>query len=278
MDFPLYFQKVMLLWQGSIAEIDYGFFIDFGPYFIEKSLGTFKFCYLDFAYLSLPPSIWSKVMAILINGWILPTGGDASGRVCACSLHSGLVYNNMNVLHFPVLSYPPWSFEWCPSSEVERVALRPHPSQYCRPGVMKCPQCTALHCTGQYYSALHCTVHNTTLHYTALYGTLPLCSALHRTVLHCIALHCTALHCTELHCTTALHCTALHCTALHCTACHCTALHWTTMQFFGTHNTFCSFIAVQCTVFHALYACCGNAFPSSLPGDSLVSFPYCTHP
>ena len=42
MDFPLYFQKVMLLWQGLIVEIDYGFFWVFGPYFIGKSLGTFK--------------------------------------------------------------------------------------------------------------------------------------------------------------------------------------------------------------------------------------------
>ena len=32
----------MLLWQGSIVEIDYGFSRGFGPYFIEKSLGTFK--------------------------------------------------------------------------------------------------------------------------------------------------------------------------------------------------------------------------------------------
>ena len=31
----------MLLWQGSIVEIDYGFFGVFGPYFIGKSLGTF---------------------------------------------------------------------------------------------------------------------------------------------------------------------------------------------------------------------------------------------
>ena len=34
MDFPLYFQKVMLLWQRSIVEIDYGFFRVLGPYFI----------------------------------------------------------------------------------------------------------------------------------------------------------------------------------------------------------------------------------------------------
>ena len=31
MDFPLYFQKVMLLWQRSIVVIDYGFFRVFGP-------------------------------------------------------------------------------------------------------------------------------------------------------------------------------------------------------------------------------------------------------
>ena len=28
----------------------------------------------------------SKVIAILLNGWILPIGGASSGRVCACSL------------------------------------------------------------------------------------------------------------------------------------------------------------------------------------------------
>ena len=42
MDFPLYFQKVMLLWQRSIVDIAYGFFRVFGPYFMGKSLGTFK--------------------------------------------------------------------------------------------------------------------------------------------------------------------------------------------------------------------------------------------
>ena len=33
----------------------------------------------------------SKVTAILLNGWILPTGGASLGRVCAWSLHSRLV-------------------------------------------------------------------------------------------------------------------------------------------------------------------------------------------
>ena len=42
MDIPLYFQKVMLLWKGSIVEIDYGLFRVFGPYFIGKSQSTFK--------------------------------------------------------------------------------------------------------------------------------------------------------------------------------------------------------------------------------------------
>ena len=35
--------------------------------------------------------IGSKFTAILLNGRILPTGGAASGRVCACSLRSRLV-------------------------------------------------------------------------------------------------------------------------------------------------------------------------------------------
>ena len=36
------FKKIMLLWQGSIVEIDYGLFRVVGPYFIGKSQGTFK--------------------------------------------------------------------------------------------------------------------------------------------------------------------------------------------------------------------------------------------
>ena len=35
--------------------------------------------------------IGSKVMAILVNGEILPSGGVALGRVCSCSLRSRLV-------------------------------------------------------------------------------------------------------------------------------------------------------------------------------------------
>ena len=48
----------------------------------------------------------SKVTAILLNGWILPVGGVASGRVCACSLRSKLVY-----IHFQNKSFfqkPEW--------------------------------------------------------------------------------------------------------------------------------------------------------------------------
>ena len=34
------------------------------------------------------PSSGLKVTTILLKGWILPIGGVALGRVCACSLHS----------------------------------------------------------------------------------------------------------------------------------------------------------------------------------------------
>ena len=40
----------------------------------------------------------SKVTAILLKGWILPIGGVALGRVCACSLRSRLVQRNIE--HF----------------------------------------------------------------------------------------------------------------------------------------------------------------------------------
>ena len=35
--------------------------------------------------------IGSKVTAILLNRWVLPVGGVALGKVCACSLRSRLV-------------------------------------------------------------------------------------------------------------------------------------------------------------------------------------------
>ena len=38
-----------------------------------------------------------EVMAISLNGWILPIGGDALGRVCACSLRSRLVSGLMGL-------------------------------------------------------------------------------------------------------------------------------------------------------------------------------------
>ena len=37
------------------------------------------------------PTSGLKVKAILLKVWILPNGGVASGRVCACSLRSRLV-------------------------------------------------------------------------------------------------------------------------------------------------------------------------------------------
>ena len=63
MDFPLYFQKVMLLWQGSIVEIDYGFFRVFGPYFIGKSLGNFKMLIFGFWSFISNPYIMHSVKA-----------------------------------------------------------------------------------------------------------------------------------------------------------------------------------------------------------------------
>ena len=42
----------------------------------------------------------SKVMTILLKGWILPISKVASGRVCACSLRSRLV--NMITFTFPL--------------------------------------------------------------------------------------------------------------------------------------------------------------------------------
>ena len=40
------------------------------------------------------PVSGSKVMTLLLKGWILPIGGASSGRVCACSLHSRLVFTD----------------------------------------------------------------------------------------------------------------------------------------------------------------------------------------
>ena len=38
------------------------------------------------------PISGSKVMVILLKGWIFPISGASSGRVCACTLHSRLVF------------------------------------------------------------------------------------------------------------------------------------------------------------------------------------------
>ena len=38
------------------------------------------------------PISGAKVTVFLLKEWILPIGGVASGRVCACSLRSRLVY------------------------------------------------------------------------------------------------------------------------------------------------------------------------------------------
>ena len=47
--------------------------------------------------------IGSQVAAILLKGWILPIGGTASGRVCACSLRRRLIIFNRPVVARAVL-------------------------------------------------------------------------------------------------------------------------------------------------------------------------------
>ena len=43
----------------------------------------------------------SNITVILLKGWILPIGGVASGRVCACSLRSRLVFCMISLLRIP---------------------------------------------------------------------------------------------------------------------------------------------------------------------------------
>ena len=101
-------------------------------------------------------------MQILMNRGISPRGGASSGRVCACSLRSGLVKEldinipsiEKNLLHHTVLH------------------------------TLHCTACAALHFT--------------TLHCTALLCTALLCTALDWTALHCSALHYSALQYTAL--------------------------------------------------------------------------------
>ena len=50
--------------------------------------------------------IGSKVTVILLNEWILPTGGAACGRVCSCSLCSRLVL--LLSVHFEKLTGLPY--------------------------------------------------------------------------------------------------------------------------------------------------------------------------
>ena len=60
--FPIVFSKSELLWQGSIVEIDYGFFRVFGPYFTGKSLGTFKILIFGFwSFISHPYKLVQKL-------------------------------------------------------------------------------------------------------------------------------------------------------------------------------------------------------------------------
>ena len=49
-----------MLWQGSVVEIDYGFFRVFGPYFIGKSMGTFRSLIFGLWTLVIYPSPLTK--------------------------------------------------------------------------------------------------------------------------------------------------------------------------------------------------------------------------
>ena len=44
----------------------------------------------------------SRVMAILLNGWTLPIGEAASGRVCTCSLRRRLVFIQARINQAPI--------------------------------------------------------------------------------------------------------------------------------------------------------------------------------
>ena len=64
---------------------------------VQDSTSSYKIDYVIMIknFLNLEghqnPISGSTVKAILLKGWILPIGGVASGRVCACSLHGRLV-------------------------------------------------------------------------------------------------------------------------------------------------------------------------------------------
>ena len=49
----------------------------------------------------------SKVTTILLDGWVLPVGEVASGRVCACFLGSGVQFSAMlhSAVYFSAVLY-----------------------------------------------------------------------------------------------------------------------------------------------------------------------------
>ena len=64
----------MLFWQGSIVEIDYGFFRVFGPYLIGNSLSTFKILIFGLWSFSLTP-IYKQLVCFLKKKWVLGLRG-----------------------------------------------------------------------------------------------------------------------------------------------------------------------------------------------------------
>ena len=68
----------------------------------------------------------SKVMAILLNWWILPIGWASSGSVCACSLRSRLVWKAQQIFYFKKETFrsaPIDPFHWDERVEVAHIEV-----------------------------------------------------------------------------------------------------------------------------------------------------------
>ena len=72
----------MLLWQGSIVEIDYGFFRVFVPYFIGKSLDGFKILIFGlWVFISHPYAVGLLLLNINSNCMV----ANKFGEVTSCT-------------------------------------------------------------------------------------------------------------------------------------------------------------------------------------------------
>ena len=60
----------------------------------ETGASSHKTNYIDIFSEILNCCIGSRVTAILLNGWILPTGGVGLGRVCPAACSAGMFLKN----------------------------------------------------------------------------------------------------------------------------------------------------------------------------------------